>query len=186
MCYTVTKYITTVTYVSTFAYKCEGAHILRRPNNMLDIQKRQRGTTFRWRLPKRLINYSYPSAAGKAYCKLLQDTSWDLETPEKADLGSNTPEQSLLPWLNVVKHETTQLLQCLDEWFWCTSPASSFACYSLLVTIYPAQSNCTNPCVGPECKIFTREVTVQEQDSLWSGSCRKNIAVWSLSASSAS
>ena len=44
-------------------------------------------------LPKRLINYS---ATGKACCKLLQDTSWDLETPEKAELGSDTLEQSLL------------------------------------------------------------------------------------------
>ena len=63
---------------------------------------------------KRLINYLWASAAGKACCKLLQDTSWDLETPEKAELGSDTFEQSLLPWLNVVKHETTQLLQCLN------------------------------------------------------------------------
>ena len=54
------------------------------------------------------------SAAGKACCKLLQDTSWDLATPEKTELGSDTLEQSLLPRLHAVKHETTQLLQCLD------------------------------------------------------------------------
>ena len=56
---------------------------------------------------------------------------------------------------------------------------------ALLLTIYAAQLNCTNPCAGPECKIFTREVNVREQKSLWqsglwSGSCRKNMAVLKL------
>ena len=68
-------------------------------------------------VPKRLINYSWASTAETACCKLLQDTFWDLATPEKAELGSDTLEQSLLPWLNAVKHETTQLLQCLDKRF---------------------------------------------------------------------
>ena len=110
--------------------------------------------------------------------RLLQDTFWDLETPEEAELGSDTLEQSLLSF---VKHETTQLLQCLNEWF-----LVYFSCvkFSLLCApsdhIYLAQSNCTNPCVRPECKIFTREVTVQEQESLWSGSHRKNMAVLKL------
>ena len=75
------------------------------------------GSLLRWRLPKRLINYSWASTVEKACCKLLQGNSWDLETPEKAELGSDTLEQSLLQWLNVVKHETTQLLQCLNERF---------------------------------------------------------------------
>ena len=91
----------------------------------------------KWRLPKWLVNYSWASTAGKACCKLLQDTSWDLATPEEAELGSDTLEQSLLPWLNAVMHETTQLLQCLDEWFLVYFPASSFSCCALLVTIYP-------------------------------------------------
>ena len=129
---------------------------------------------------QRLINYSWRSTTGKVCCKLLQDTSWDLETPEKAELGSDTLEQSLLPWLNVVKLETTQLLQCLDERFLVYFSCVSFACCALLLTIYPAQSNCTNPCAGPECKIFTREVTVWEQESLCSGSCRKSMAVLKL------
>ena len=75
------------------------------------------GLGLRWRLTKWLINYSWASALEKACCKLLQDTSSDLETPEEAELGSDTLEQSLLSWLNVVKHETTQLLQCLDKRF---------------------------------------------------------------------
>ena len=57
------------------------------------------GHTLRWRLTKRLINYSWASTAGKARCKLLQDTSWDLETPEKAELSSDTLGQSLFSWL---------------------------------------------------------------------------------------
>ena len=75
------------------------------------------GIRLRWQLPKWLISYSWASTAEKVCCKLLQDTSWDLETPEKTELDSDTLEQSLLLWLNVVKHETTQLLQCLDERF---------------------------------------------------------------------
>ena len=44
-------------------------------------------------------------------------------------------------------------------------PASSSACCALLLTVYPARLNCTNPCAGPECKIFTRKVTIREQGS---------------------
>ena len=126
----------------------------------------------RWWLPKRLINSLRASTTGKNVLQLLQETSWALETPEEAELGLDTLEQSLVLWLNFVKHETTQLFQCLDERIWCTFPVSSFACCALL-TVFPARSNFTSPCAGPECKIFTRKVTVREQESLWSGSCRK-------------
>ena len=99
-------------------------------------------------------------------CKLLQDTSYDFETPEEAELDSDTLEQSLLPWLNVIKHKTTQLLQCLDERFYVYFSCVKFSLLCAPSDCYPAQSNCTNPCAGLECKIFTREVTVQEQESL--------------------
>ena len=45
-------------------------------------------------------------------CRLLK-----FETPEEAELGSDTLEQSVLPSFNFFKLETMQLLQCLDEQF---------------------------------------------------------------------
>ena len=45
-------------------------------------------------------------------CRLLK-----FETPEVAELGSDTLEQSVLPSFNFVKLETMQLLQCFDEQF---------------------------------------------------------------------
>ena len=55
--------------------------------------------------------------SGGSNLQLLQDTLWELETPEEAELGLETLEQSLLPWLNFVKHETMHLLLCLKGRF---------------------------------------------------------------------
>ena len=61
--------------------------------------------------------------------------------------------KSLLPWLNFVKHETTQLLQCQDERF-----LVYFSCIKFCLLRTPSDRISSiielymNPCVGPECK----------------------------------
>ena len=109
----------------------------------------------------------------------MQDTSWDLETPEKAELGSDTLEQSLLPWLNVVMHETTLLLQCLDELF------LVYFSYVVLLAVcsfwlYIQHDRIVQAYVqGQSVKSLPGKL-LSESKSLSSGSCRKNMAVLKL------
>ena len=81
---------------------------------------------------------------------------------------------------DATKHITLLHIRTLTNHCRKLTDIQSMATMYMYVHVYPARSNCMNPCTGPECKVFTREVTVREQDSSWSGSCRKNMAVLKL------
>ena len=110
-------------------------------------------TWLRQQLPKCLINYSWGSTAVRVWCNFCKWLHDALKLQKRVELGSVTLEQSLLLGLNLSGMKLRSCCSVSSSSFLVYFPASTFACWELL-TIYPAQWNCTNPCVGSECKIF--------------------------------
>ena len=105
-------------------------------------------TWLRQQLPKCLINYSWGSTAVRVWCNFCKRLHDALKLQKRVELGSVTLEQSLLLGLNFVKHETTQLLQCLVKQFF-----GVFSCINFCLLWAPDYISSTMELYKPLCGI---------------------------------